>query len=73
MNPHVHGYVDSHFDETVAYLKRHLPAGWVPEVAIVCGSGLGGLVDALEGDRIEISYGQIPNFCQSTGACTSVC
>jgi hypothetical protein len=39
-----------------------------PKVAIVCGSGLGGLADTIEPEpRVEIPYGQIPGFPVSTG------
>jgi purine-nucleoside phosphorylase len=39
-----------------------------PKVAIVCGSGLGGLADALNSSpRIETPYGDIPGFAVSTG------
>lgn len=41
-----------------------------PKVAIVCGSGLGGLADAVhEQPRVEIEYASIPYFPQSTGKC----
>ena len=41
-----------------------------PKVAIVCGSGLGGLADAVnEQPRVEIEYSSIPYFPQSTGMC----
>ncbi len=38
-----------------------------PLVGIVCGSGLGGLADALK-DQVAFYYRDIPNFPQSTGA-----
>ncbi|XP_069755605.1 purine nucleoside phosphorylase 6 isoform X1 [Narcine bancroftii] len=38
-----------------------------PRVAVMCGSGLGGLTDWL-GDKIEIPYEKIPRFPQSTVA-----
>lgn len=37
----------------------------VPKIAIILGSGLGGLVDIME-DKTVIPYGDIPNFPQST-------
>jgi len=38
-----------------------------PRVAIVCGSGLGGLADTIEDDpRIEAPYSSIPDFPQPT-------
>lgn len=36
-----------------------------PVVALVLGSGLGGLADSLE-DRVEVSYSDIPGFLHST-------
>lgn len=39
-----------------------------PTVAIVCGSGLGGLAEILK-DPETFSYTDIPNFPQSTGVC----
>lgn len=55
--------------ETALYVRSMLPeALQKPRVAIVCGSGLGGLADTIENDpKVEIPYGQIPNFPQSTG------
>jgi purine-nucleoside phosphorylase len=44
-----------------------------PKVAIVCGSGLGGLADTIEAEpKVELSYGVIPNFPQSTGEYHSI-
>lgn len=45
-------------------LKSKL-GGFHPEVAIVLGSGLGGLGEYVE-DPIYIDYGEIPNLCVST-------
>ena len=43
-----------------------------PKVAIVCGSGLGGLADAVhEQPRVEVEYSSIPHFPESTGTYTS--
>lgn len=36
-----------------------------PDIAIILGSGLGSLVDAME-DRVTIPYAEIPNFPRST-------
>src|SRR5579871_3216349 len=39
-----------------------------PKVAIICGSGLGGLANTINSDpREEISYHEIPDFPRSTG------
>lgn len=55
--------------ETALYLRTALPSELQhPKVAIVCGSGLGGLAETIEAEpRIETAYKNIPNFPQSTG------
>lgn len=50
-------------NESIAYIKSRLEAR--PEIAIILGSGLGGLGDKIE-DRIIIKYEDIPNFPEST-------
>ncbi|EMC97510.1 hypothetical protein BAUCODRAFT_68051 [Baudoinia panamericana UAMH 10762] len=54
--------------ETVEYLRLRLPAHLAkPRVAIVCGSGLGGLAETISStERIEWAYRDVPNFPQST-------
>lgn len=49
--------------EAVAYLKSQTE--YQPEIAIVLGSGLGGLADKLE-NPIAIPYSTIPHFLKST-------
>lgn len=49
--------------ESAAYLNKRITKA--PKVAIVLGSGLGGLVDHLD-IEIEIPYNEIPNFPTST-------
>lgn len=55
--------------QTVDFLRLKLPSALAkPRVAIVCGSGLGGLVATLNDDvREEWAYKDVPNFPQSTG------
>jgi purine-nucleoside phosphorylase len=55
--------------ETAAYVRSKLPEALQnPKVAIVCGSGLGGIVDTIESEpKVELAYSTIPNFPQSTG------
>ncbi|KAJ2507075.1 hypothetical protein H4217_008882, partial [Coemansia sp. RSA 1939] len=53
------------YAQSAGYISKRLN-GDVPEVGIVCGSGLGGLADTLEGDRITIPYEEIPGFVKST-------
>lgn len=38
----------------------------IPKVAVICGSGLGGFVEALNEGAIEIPYAVIPYFSRST-------
>ncbi|KAF2733518.1 hypothetical protein EJ04DRAFT_438892 [Polyplosphaeria fusca] len=54
--------------ETTQYLRSKLPQNLQnPRVAIVCGSGLGGLADTIEPEpKVELEYGNIPNFPKST-------
>ena len=52
--------------ETVDFIKSKTN-GFVPEVGIVLGSGLGGLVDVID-TQYSISYKDIPNFPVSTVA-----
>jgi purine-nucleoside phosphorylase len=55
--------------ETANYVRSQLPESLQkPQVAIVCGSGLGGLADTIEAEpKVELPYGSIVNFPQSTG------
>lgn len=55
--------------EAANFLRERLDqALQKPKVAIVCGSGLGGLADAVhEQSRTEIEYSSIPYFPRSTG------
>ncbi|OQO04697.1 hypothetical protein B0A48_09620 [Cryoendolithus antarcticus] len=54
--------------ETVTHLRRKLPQHLAtPRVAIVCGSGLGGLVDLVDAEgREEWKYEDVPGFPKST-------
>ena len=56
-------------EETTKFLQVKLPYRFrKPSIAIICGSGLGGLADTLDkADRIEYDYAQIPNFPRPTG------
>lgn len=42
-------------------LQQRIPAGTVPQVMIICGSGLGGLADIID-DPITIPYADIEGF-----------
>ena len=50
-------------DEAAAVIRQRL--GFDPEVAIVLGSGLGGLADRIE-QPVYLPYGEIPGFKAST-------
>ncbi|KAF2151198.1 hypothetical protein K461DRAFT_287078 [Myriangium duriaei CBS 260.36] len=55
--------------ETASFIQSKVPNQQLqrPRVAIVCGSGLGGIADNIEdGDRFEIPYSDIPNFPKTT-------
>lgn len=53
---------------TAQFVRSQLPTSLqTPKVAIICGSGLGGLADTIEPDpKVELAYAGIPNFPQST-------
>lgn len=54
---------------TVEQLRQALPKDLhSPKVAIICGSGLGGLADSInEEPRVEIPYAKALSFPVSTG------
>ena len=56
-------------NESANILARDLPQELRnPKVAIICGSGLGGLADTINPDpRAETPYHGIPGFPRSTG------
>lgn len=62
------GSIVQHAIEASEYVHRRLqPAPLLesPQIAIICGSGLGGLADGVvrsDGPRVEIGYQQIPHF-----------
>ena len=57
--------------ESVEYLRTKLPSHLSsPRVAIVCGSGLGGLAETVNSDeegKTEWEYKDVPNFPVGTG------
>ncbi|KAL2786028.1 nucleoside phosphorylase domain-containing protein [Aspergillus keveii] len=57
-------------NEAFAFLKKSLPRQLqAPQVAIVCGSGLGGLANTIDSElRVEINYADIPHFPRLTVA-----
>lgn len=51
------------YKESADYIRSKLPS--IPKTAVILGSGLGGFSENLT-DRIEIPYGEIPNFAVSS-------
>ena len=51
------------FNETLAYIQKHYSDK--PEIGIVLGTGLGGLVNCIEIEK-QIPYNFIPHFPIST-------
>lgn len=60
--------------QAVSFLKSRLPESLrFPKVAIVCGSGLGGLADTVQSEpRAEYDYSSIPHFPRPTGEISTV-
>lgn len=56
----------SEIDAALAHIREAAPQA-APEIAMVLGSGLGGLADELE-SRVEVAYATIPGFSSSTVA-----
>lgn len=56
-------------NEAVEYLQSRVPEALRnPQVAIVCGSGLGGLADTVNAEsKAEYDYASIPHFPRPTG------
>ena len=57
------------YDDAATFLRNHLPHQLrSPRVAIICGSGLGGLSETVaQESKAEIDNSTIPHFLQSTG------
>lgn len=55
--------------ESASFVRSKLPSELqAPRVAIVCGSGLGGIASTInKGASVEIDYLDIPNFPKTTG------
>lgn len=54
--------------DTAAVLQGYLHAELArPKILIICGSGLGGLADAVCEPRVEIEYEKLPGFPVTTG------
>ncbi|RIA98037.1 nucleoside phosphorylase domain-containing protein [Glomus cerebriforme] len=58
------------YDTTLNYFRVKLPTELSqPKIAIICGSGLGGLVDTIDEtncNKVEFEYKDIPGFVTST-------
>jgi purine nucleoside phosphorylase len=55
------------FVEAAEVLRKRLPEDFVPKIAIICGSGLSGVQEAVTGPRVEVPYSEIKGFPVSTG------
>ena len=59
------------YEETLSYLKKQLPEKALqPNIAIICGSGLSLLAEAVENSTeflASLDYTDIPHFLRSTG------
>lgn len=62
---HHHSY--ENFVESAEAIKKLLPADFVPEIGVICGSGLSGIQQAVTGPRVEVPYNEIKGFPVSTG------
>lgn len=61
----VSSYTYEQYKETADWLLAHTDIR--PKVAIICGTGLGGLADLLENKK-TFPYKDIPRFPRSTGS-----
>ena len=62
-------FISQHAEEALHYLKGQIPSDLErPTIAIICGSGLGGLADiVLSQSHQEVQYKDIPHFPTSQG------
>lgn len=60
---------ESTYTSASNFLQEQVPEDFKNvRLGIICGSGLGGLVDTIEqSTKIEFQYSQIPGFVTSTG------
>uniref|UniRef100_A0AC11BL98 Uncharacterized protein n=1 Tax=Ovis aries TaxID=9940 RepID=A0AC11BL98_SHEEP len=61
------GFTYEDYQDTAKWLLSHTKHR--PQVAVICGSGLGGLINRLTQAQ-TFDYSEIPNFPQSTGMST---
>ncbi|KAJ2158611.1 Purine nucleoside phosphorylase [Coemansia sp. RSA 552] len=54
------------YESAASHLRSQLEGREIPRVALVCGKGLGGVAEKLEGTVLEIPYTDIPGFVSST-------
>ncbi|OLY80019.1 Purine nucleoside phosphorylase [Smittium mucronatum] len=54
------------YHEAADFIKTKVSKQNLPKIAIICGSGLGGLADTIEGERVVLKYTEIPGFVTST-------
>ena len=66
-NPITMQHTFENFAEAAECLTRLLPAGFAPEIGVICGSGLSSLQESVTGPRVEVPYSEIKGFPVSTG------
>ncbi|KAJ2890003.1 Purine nucleoside phosphorylase [Coemansia aciculifera] len=54
------------YESAATHVKRQLKGANLPRVALLCGKGLQGTSDQLEGTIVEIPFTEIPGFVSST-------
>jgi purine-nucleoside phosphorylase len=57
-------YTYERVQEIVAFIQKKVSIK--PEIAIICGSGLGGLAELIV-NKVVVPYADIPHFPKSTG------
>lgn len=63
------GTIMDMYEETAEFLKAQVPESLrTPKIAIICGSGLGGLAGTVHNEgKVELDYASIPHFTPSGG------
>ncbi|KAJ1882726.1 Purine nucleoside phosphorylase [Coemansia sp. RSA 1722] len=59
------------YESAAKHIKTQLGSNNLPEVALLCGKGLQGVSEKLEGTITEIPYTEIPGFALSTSVKTT--
>ncbi|KAJ2077092.1 Purine nucleoside phosphorylase [Coemansia sp. RSA 988] len=54
------------YESAAQHMRRQLSGRELPRVALICGKGLQGISEGLEGSVVEIPFTEIPGFVSST-------